>query len=1527
MNTHTRELESRIAALEELLGTLERTIVEQSERLEHSREAESHLAAIVQGADIAIISLSLDFHFLTWNLAAERLFGYTQEETIGRRPEELFRQIGDGEHTLAEFFKGLEERRGTTPHARNYGETLQRKDGSMVDVVFVASGIYDANSRRTGVAFFVRDGGDRRRAEREQAALATIVKASQDAIIGFSKDIKITSWNPAAETLYGLTAQEAIGRGFDLFVPPEELGPALEADHRLFATGEPASFKQRGKKKDGTAFVSLISIFPIRDASGNIIAGAGIGRDITDLVRLEREQAALATIVAASEDAIISLSREMRIVAYNPAAEKVYGHTSKEAIGQGLDFFLPPEELPAAIAAGKHVAETGEPVTWEQRVPRKDGTTFISLVNIFPIRDAAGDIVEIAGMGRDITKFKQIEAELRAAHEYTRGLIESSIDAMVIVDPDMRISDGNEQLARLTELPKKVLFGSRFDSHFTDPAHAAEAVKKALTDGYVTNVDLTLRAASGKEVLVSFNASLFYRAGKVFGIFGVARDVTEQRAMERTLRQEREYSRSLVQSSPDALLVSDSVLMLTDVNERALELTNYGRKELLGTKLTSLFTEPAGVSGVLEQARDDGLVHDSEFFLLTKNAHQIPISLNASSFKEGDGSSRRIVVAMRDISESRRAQEANSLLASIVDSSADAICSVSPELIITSWNPAAEAMYGYSAAEAVGRSVALFVPLDRRAELAEHIQRIREGRTAEHYETVRLRKDGSTVDVAVTQSPIVDSSGSLVALSIIVRDISDRKRMEAELTEARDAALEGARLKSEFLANMSHEIRTPLNSIIGMTGLLLDTDLTDEQRDFAHDVSQGGDNLLSLINNILDFSKIAAGKLAFEETDFDLTPTVESVVQLVADQARRKGLELTVSIEPEVPRFLRGDPGRLRQVLLNLVSNAIKFTEHGEVAVQVSKLSENPKEAILRFEVRDSGIGIPPDKQHLLFQPFSQVDASTTRHYGGTGLGLSIARALVEAMQGTIAVSSAPGAGSTFWFTVTLAKQVDITKPASERFASLSGARILIVDDNANSRQVLDRHASSWGMKVSTATSAEEALGAMRGAAKTDPYQVALIDVMMPEVDGIELARMIKSDPALAAIAVVFISSAGSSRDFKTRLQGLDFGGWLMKPAPESSLYKALARVLEPSTASAAQTPPSLPKRAGEEPAAPVKLTLPAVHTFRLLLAEDNPINQKLAKLQLRKLGIDVDAVVNGREAVEAASRVPYYDAVLMDCQMPEMDGYDATREIRRREGAARHTLIVAMTAHALPGDREKCLAAGMDGYISKPVTIEALESALAEGLALSPSGRAAETLAIPPPTINDGSVALPASEPASNSSSDAPAAIQSQLIAKKTSADRHAGDVAGAITPASEPIATPAANGSATASLGAPATDPVCSQETLNQLRQEGEDFFRELIELFNVQVPKGMLELAQVLDAGDCARAAVIAHTLKGTAGTFGAKRMQELAAAIDQAARAGSVDKASSILEELHFACEQVREVLEAQALGPPAQPTPR
>ena len=878
-----------------------------------------------------------------------------------------------------------------------------------------------------------------------ESLLAAIVESSDDAIVSLSMDLTILTWNRGAEKLFGFSAAEAIGQPTTLYIPPELRAHGLGLLKELLTHLDRVnSFEVPCLRKDGTCVDVWTVCFGIRDPSGQLLGMSAIHRDLTERKHAERQNAALAAIVNASHDAIIHVSPELKIISWNPAAEKAYGYTTEEAIGKGIDLFVPPEELPQTVAYARRVAETGHAVSWEQHARRKDGTSFISAVNIFPLRDAAGRITGIAGIGRDITTLKTIEKDLREARDYTRGLIESSVDAMVVVDRNLRISDGNEQLARLTEVPKKILIGSRFDSYFTEPARAADAIEMALADGSVTNYDLVLRAASGGEILVSFNASVFSRAGEVSGIFGVARNVTEQRAVQRKLAEERQYSSSLVESSPDALLVTDSELTLTDLNGQTISLTGYQREDLVGIKLASIFTEPEKAIAVVRHALDEGLVRDAEACLLTRTAEEIPVSLNASVFKNADGSSRGVIIGVRDISERKRAEKERSLLASIVDASGDAIYSESPDLTITSWNAGAEHLFGYSAAEIVGRSAALLVPLDRRAEILLPIGFGSQSDAGETFETVRQRKDGSSIDVALTRSPILDSFKNVIGFSVTAHDISERKRIEAELTAARDAALEAARTKSEFLANMSHEIRTPLNSVIGMTGLLLDTPLNPEQRDFAQDVRESGEALLTLINEILDYSKLAAGKMAFEEIDFELTAAVESAVDLVAEQARSKGLELTVSVDSEAPQNLRGDPGRLRQVLLNLIGNAIKFTNSGEVAVQVSKLSESPKETILRFAVSDSGIGIPQEKLHLLFQPFSQVDASTTRHFGGTGLGLSIARQLVERMGGTISVSSTLGSGSTFWFTAKFVKSGVVPKPASERFASFANVRLAL---------------------------------------------------------------------------------------------------------------------------------------------------------------------------------------------------------------------------------------------------------------------------------------------------------------------------------------------------------------------------------------------------------------------------------------------------------------------------------------------------
>ncbi len=608
---------------------------------------------------------------------------------------------------------------------------------------------------------------------------------------------------------------------------------------------------------------------------------------------------------------------------------------------------------------------------------------------------------------------------------------------------------------------------------------------------------------------------------------------------------------------------------------------------------------------------------------------------------------------------------------------------------IRSVNPAFETLFGYSAAEATGAAIdALIVPETLRSESTDLEARARGGEIV-RVEVERRRKDGSPIQVRLSAAAVkATAEGALVAL---YEDISDRKAAELAMRAARDLAERVARARSAFLANMSHEIRTPMNAVLGFVELVLDTELGAEQRRALELVRSSSEALLTILNDILDYSKIEAEHLELESIPFDLPKVVHATATLLAVRAREKHLELTVDVPPDVPHLVRGDPTRLRQVLMNLIGNAIKFTEEGEVDVSAAWVASHGGRTSVRFLVRDTGIGISEQQRATIFDEFTQADASMTRRYGGTGLGLAIARRLVALMGGDLTVTSEIGRGSEFSFTLPFPVEATAAAQAPGRRASLGGRRLLVVDDNETNRRILRDMLGAEGVAVHEAHRADAGLEALRRAASTGtPFDLAILDAQMPDQDGFELAAAIRGDAQLGRTRLLILTSAGQRGDGE-RCRQLGIQAYLTKPIARADLIEAVGTVL-------AETPSA---GGGGAELVTRHSIAESRHSLRILLAEDNVVNQQVATAMLLKRGHQVDVVANGREAVDAVG-AERYDLVLMDIQMPEMDGFEATQHIRALPQGGKLP-IIALTAHALSGERERCLERGMTGYLAKP--------------------------------------------------------------------------------------------------------------------------------------------------------------------------------------------------------------------------------
>jgi PAS domain S-box-containing protein len=666
-------------------------------------------------------------------------------------------------------------------------------------------------------------------------------------------------------------------------------------------------------------------------------------------------------------------------------------------------------------------------------------------------------------------------------------------------------------------------------------------------------------------------------------------------------------------------------------------------------------------------------------------------------------------VARRDLQGRLEAQgqaaAQRAFLSALLESAPIAIATVDSRGVVIRVNPAFEQMFGFPAAVAVGRRLNDLIVPEVEREAAERLEvSVRSGQSVV-IEAERRRADGSHLTVRVSAAAAAGAAAG--NLFVLYDDVTAVRAAEREarvaLERARLVAEVGDRAKSEFLANMSHEIRTPMNGVLGMAGLLLDSPLDAEQREYARTIKQSGEALLAILNDVLDYSKMEAGKLTIEPLPFDLRVAAEEVIDLLTPRATEKGIGLALRYQPDCPTRFIADAGRIRQMLVNLTANAIKFTEQGHVLIDVTSLDRGGDRPWIRIAVSDTGIGMTAEVQANLFQKFTQADASTTRRFGGTGLGLAITRQLTQLLAGTITVDSTLGQGSVFSVELPLERDPNAPPPLPTR-VDLRGVRVLVVDDFEVNRRILTEQLRHWGMRPAVAATAAAGLRSLEEAGTAgDPFQVAIVDYLMPTMDGEAFGRAVRDNPALGSLRLIVLTSSGQ-RGEGARFRSAGFDGYFLRPVHQAHLRAALAAVL-----GAPRSPDRFVTRHTLAEAAARRVTTgladPPVlgRANRVLVAEDNVVNQKVAARMLEKLGCRVDLATNGREAVAMARKFPY-DLILMDCQMPELDGYEATIAIRNREDAARRTPIIAMTANAMAGDREKCLAVGMDDYVAKPV-------------------------------------------------------------------------------------------------------------------------------------------------------------------------------------------------------------------------------
>jgi PAS domain S-box-containing protein len=965
-------------------------------------------------------------------------------------------------------------------------------------------------------------------------------------------------------------------------------------------------------------------------------------------------------------------------------------------------------------------------------------------------------------------------------------------------------------------------------------------------------------------------------------------EIAERKQVETVISQGKRQWEITFDAVTDLILTTDMDGKIIRCNRSTIQHFNTTFQELIGRPIGEVFYNeiPTGQKGFLTSRQENQFPRLPGWYDVSSN----PILI--------DGVQQGATYIIRDITERKRIEaeilRQKRYYEALVNNSPVAIVTLDMQHLITSCNPAFERLYGYSQVEVLGRNLDDLISSDTlRGEAQSYTDQVMQGKVV-HGTGRRNRKDGTQVEVELFGVPVI-VSGQQVGIVGLYHDVT-------ELVRARVEAEEADRAKSEFLANMSHEIRTPMNGVIGMIELTLDTPLNTEQRDYLKTSLESAESLLALLNDILDFSKIEARRLDLEKIDFNLRTTVESVVDTMAQRAYDKGLEMACLVHHDVPSRLRGDPGRLRQVLVNLMGNAIKFTNRGEVVVRVEPVSETSNQTTVRFSVQDTGIGISPERQAAIFERFIQADGSTTRRYGGTGLGLTISKQLVELMGGRLEVySEGEDKGSTFWFNATFEKQPPRATSSLQAPVDLLEMPILIVDDNATNRTILTKMVRGYGCRVTTVAGGAEALATLRTAARNgDPYRMVLMDMQMPDMDGEQTTKAIKGDPLIGEAGVIILTSMGRRGD-ASRLEAVGCNGYLLKPVKQQQLLEAIVAVMGQKSVEAVQ--PHIVTRH--------TITEQKRQDLQILLAEDNLINQKLAVTLLQKAGHVVDVVDDGLKAVEAAKSKRYH-VIFLDVQMPEMDGFEAAQQIRVWEGGVRHTPIIALTAHAMKGDRERCLEAGMDDYLPKPFDPQEMFKKIDEwvdkySVAAGVKGKVAEV----EKAADEPGMDYWQSNPEFSFEGTALAEIGDDEILSEAPVPEPA--------PSEAPVqATPDISSAKTAVLP-PLTSVLEEKYSIKlgtAMPRFNNDlgFYIEMLQEFNDHLKERVQELRDALAAGDASLIQRLGHNLKGVAANFGAGELAAAALELETKGRTNDLAEAQGTVDQIETKIPELGAFLE-------------